>query len=107
MGRARHRDREYANLWDSLRRRCGCLVVVHRAEGGIAMTEGVFERIVQDGCSHSEDGLHRRPVPAHLLLLDHAGIARLSAHWSHGEHGEEPSFDGAEHPGTGLYSGDR
>src|SRR5664279_4303817 len=36
------------------------------------MTEGVFERIVQHRCSHVEEGLHRRPVPAHLLLLVHA-----------------------------------
>ena len=35
------------------------------------MTEGVFERIVQHGCSHVEEGLHRRPVPAHLLFLVH------------------------------------
>ena len=36
------------------------------------MTEGVLERIVQHRCSHVEEGLHRRPVPAHLLLLVHA-----------------------------------
>ena len=41
---------------------CSCLVVVLGAEAGIATTEGVFERIVQHGCSHSEEGLHRRPV---------------------------------------------
>jgi hypothetical protein len=48
------------------------LVVVCRAEAGIAMTEGVLESIIQHGCSHVEEGLHRRPVLAHLLLLVHA-----------------------------------
>jgi hypothetical protein len=43
-----------------------------RAEAWIATTEGVLERIVQHRCSHVEDGLHRRPVPAHLLFLVHA-----------------------------------
>jgi len=62
---------EYANLWGSLRICCGCPVVVRGAEAGIAMTEGVFERIVQHGCSHVEEGLHRRPVPAPLLFLVH------------------------------------
>src|SRR5271165_2488881 len=33
------------------------------------MTEGVFERVVQHGGSHLEEGLHRRPAPAHLLLF--------------------------------------
>jgi hypothetical protein len=63
--------REYANLWGSLRGRCGCLVVVHGTEAEIAMTEGVFERIVQHGCPDVEERLHRRPVPPHLLLLVH------------------------------------
>src|SRR5258708_4396359 len=36
------------------------------------MTESVFERIVQRGCSHVEEGLHRRPAPAHLLLFVHS-----------------------------------
>src|ERR1700677_1211359 len=63
---------EYAILWGSLRRQCGHFIVVHRAEAGTAATEGVLERIVQHRCSHVEEGLHRRPVPAHLLLLVHA-----------------------------------
>ncbi len=62
----------YANLWgSSLRGRCGCLVVVRWTEAEIAMTEGVFERIVQHGCPHFDERLHRRPVPSHLLLLVH------------------------------------
>ena len=36
------------------------------------MAEGVLERIIQHRCTHVEEGLHRRPVPAHLLLLVHA-----------------------------------
>ena len=36
------------------------------------MTEGVRERIVQHCCTNVEERLHRRPVPAHLLLLVHA-----------------------------------
>jgi hypothetical protein len=38
--------REHAILWGSLRRQCDCLIVVRRAEAGIAMTEGVRESIV-------------------------------------------------------------
>src|SRR5271166_6284830 len=64
--------REHAKLWGSLRCQCDCLVVVCRTEAGIAMTEGVRESIVQHRCSHVEEGLHRGPVPAHLLLLVHA-----------------------------------
>ena len=36
------------------------------------MTEGILKRIVQHGGTNVEKGLHRRPVPAHLLLLVHA-----------------------------------
>jgi hypothetical protein len=64
--------REHAILWGSLRRQCDSLIVVRRAEAGIAMTEGVLERIVQHRCSHVEEGLHGRSVPAHLLFLVHA-----------------------------------
>jgi hypothetical protein len=39
-------NREHAILWGSLRRQCDCLVVVRRAKAGIAMPEGVLERIV-------------------------------------------------------------
>jgi hypothetical protein len=52
--------------------KCDCLVVVRRAEAGIAMTEGVRERIVQHRCSYDEEGLHGRSVPAHRLFLVHA-----------------------------------
>src|SRR5208282_5437356 len=62
---------EHAKLWGSLRCCCSSLVVVRGAKARIAMTECVFERIVQHGGSHVEEGLHRRPVPAHLLLLVH------------------------------------
>ena len=51
--------REHAILWGALRCQCDCLVVVYRAEAGIAMTEGVRERIVQHRYSHVEEGLHR------------------------------------------------
>src|SRR3984957_14415793 len=59
-------------LWGSLRRQCDYFLAVCGAEAWIATTEGVLERIVQYRCSHVEEGLHRRPVPAHLLLLVHA-----------------------------------
>jgi len=36
------------------------------------MTQGVRERIVQHRWSDVEEGLHRCPVPTHLLLLVHA-----------------------------------
>jgi hypothetical protein len=58
-----------ANLWGLLRSQCDCLVVVCRAEAGIATTEGALERIIQRGCSRVEEGLYRRPVPAHLLFI--------------------------------------
>ena len=35
------------------------------------MTEGGRERIVQHRCPHVEEGLHRCPVPAHLLFPVH------------------------------------
>src|SRR3954468_21022310 len=63
--------REHARLWGSLRC-CDCPVVVCRAEPRIAPAEGVFERVVQHGGAHVEEGLHSRPVPAHLLLFVHA-----------------------------------
>src|ERR1700722_4938797 len=59
-------------LWGSLRRQCDYFLAVCGAEAWIATTEGVLERIVQHRCSHVEEGLHRRPVPAHLLFLVHA-----------------------------------
>src|SRR5215211_2210376 len=55
-----------------LRRQCDYFVAVCGAEAGIATTEGVLECTVQHRCPHVEEGLHRRPVPAHLLLLVHA-----------------------------------
>jgi len=64
--------REHAILWGSLRRQCDCFIAVRGAEAGIAMTEGVLERIVQHRCPHVEEGLHSRPIPTHLLLLVHA-----------------------------------
>jgi hypothetical protein len=64
--------REHAILWGSLRRQCDCFTAIRGAEAGIATTEGVLERIVQRCCSHVEEGLHRRPVPAHLLFFVHA-----------------------------------
>ena len=36
------------------------------------MAEGILERLVQHGGTHVEEGLHGRPVPAHLLFLVHA-----------------------------------
>src|SRR5215218_7548170 len=64
--------REHAILWGSLRGQCDYFVAVCGAEAGIATTEGVLECTVQHRCPHVEEGLHRRPVPAHLLLLVHA-----------------------------------
>ena len=51
---------------------CDCFIAVCWAETWIATTEDVLEGIVQHRCSHVEEGLHRRPVPAHLLFLVHA-----------------------------------
>ena len=65
--------REHSILWGSLRSQCDWLVVVRGVEAGIVMTEGVFERIVQHRCTHVEEGLHRRPVPASLSVILCAG----------------------------------
>jgi hypothetical protein len=35
------------------------------------MAEGFLERVVQRGGTNVEEGLHARPVPAHLLFLAH------------------------------------
>jgi hypothetical protein len=72
-GDARHlRDTEQAILWGSLRHQRDCVIAVCGAEAGITPTGGILERIVQHRCSHGEEGLYRRPVPAHLPLLVHA-----------------------------------
>jgi hypothetical protein len=71
---------EHAILWGSLRCQCDCLIVVRRAEAGIAMTEGVRESIVQHRCSHVEEGLHRRPVPAHLLSCPFSRVPDAKFH---------------------------
>src|SRR4051812_25912855 len=36
------------------------------------MAEGILERLVQHSSTNVEEGLHGRPVPAHLLFLVHA-----------------------------------
>jgi hypothetical protein len=36
------------------------------------MAEGILERIIQHRSTNAEEGLHGRPVPAHLLFLVHA-----------------------------------
>src|SRR5215213_8678141 len=41
------------------------------AEARVAPPKGVLERVVQDRRTDIEEGLHRRPVPAHLLRLVH------------------------------------
>src|ERR1700750_476294 len=64
--------REHATPWGSLRSCCGCPFVIGRAEAAITPAEGVLERAVQHGGADVEERLHRRPVPAHLLLLVHA-----------------------------------
>jgi len=45
------------------------MVIVGGPEAGVAMAEGVLERVVQHGRAHVEEGLHGGSVPAHLLLL--------------------------------------
>src|SRR4051812_10550719 len=63
---------EHANPWGSLRGCCGCPSVIDGAETAITPAEGVLEPAVQHGGANVEEGLHRHPVPAHLLLLVHA-----------------------------------
>jgi hypothetical protein len=65
-------DEEHTNPWGSLRGRCGCSFVIGGAEAAITPAEGVLKRVVQHGDAHVKEGLHRRSVPAHLLLLVHS-----------------------------------
>jgi hypothetical protein len=53
------------------RRRCYCLpmVIVSGPEARIASPEGILKRAVQHGRADVKEGLHGRPVPAHLLRL--------------------------------------
>jgi hypothetical protein len=39
---------------------------------GWPMTEYIFEDAIQHGGANVEEGLHRHPVPAHLLFLVHS-----------------------------------
>ena len=48
------------------------MLIVCGTKAGVVLPEDALERVVQHGCSDVEEGLHRRPVPAHLLLLVHA-----------------------------------
>jgi hypothetical protein len=47
------------------------MIIIAGAEAGIAIAEGFLERVVQRGGTNVEEGLHARPVPAHLLFLVH------------------------------------
>src|SRR3954465_165003 len=47
-------------------------MIVGGAEAWITMAKGILERAVQHRGTHVEEGLHGRPVPAHLLFLVHA-----------------------------------
>src|ERR671933_792993 len=48
------------------------MIIVDGPEARIALTEGILECVVQHGCPYIQEGLHGRPVPAHLLRLVHA-----------------------------------
>ena len=85
----------------TLRMRCDYFISVCGAEAGIATAKGVLESIVQHRCSHVEEGLRRRPVPAHLLLLVHApGEELVDVHRTLHERGRDrfaiPAPDGAK-----------
>src|SRR3954449_10968986 len=47
-------------------------MIVGGAEAWITMAKGILERLVQHRGTNVEEGLHGRPVPAHLLFLVHA-----------------------------------
>jgi hypothetical protein len=53
------------------------LIIVGGSEARIAMAEGGLEIVVQHGGAYVEEGLHGRPVPAHLLLL----VVDRPLHW--------------------------
>jgi hypothetical protein len=46
--------------------------MVYGAKAGVVLPEDTLERAVQLGRPDVEEGLHRHPVPAHLLFLVHA-----------------------------------
>src|SRR5690348_18152390 len=48
------------------------VVVVRGPEAGVALTEGILERVVQYRRAHIEEGLRRGPAPTHLLPFVHA-----------------------------------
>ena len=48
------------------------MIIVGGPKTWITMAEGILERVVQHRGANVEKGLHRRPVPAHLLSLVHA-----------------------------------
>jgi hypothetical protein len=65
-------EREHAKSWGRSCRGWQRLFIVRGPESGMAPPEGVLERAVQHGRADVEEGLHGRPVPAHLLRLVHA-----------------------------------
>src|ERR1700759_2405173 len=65
--------REHAKLWGPLRYTSfHSTLIVYGSKAGVVLPEDALERAIQHGGANVEEGLHRRPVPAHLLLLVHA-----------------------------------
>jgi hypothetical protein len=48
------------------------VIIVRGTKAGVVLPEDILERAVQHGRSDVEEGLHRHPVPAHLLFFVHA-----------------------------------
>ena len=43
------------------------MIIVCGTKAGVVLPKDALERAVQHGCPDMEEGLHRHPVPAHLL----------------------------------------
>jgi len=72
---------EHAKLWGSLR--CNSfrsVPIVCGTKVGIAMTEDILEGVVQHGRPDVEEGLHRHPVPAHLLSCPFSRVPDAKSH---------------------------
>src|SRR3954468_493675 len=63
------RGGEHANSWGKSGCPCHDLLALGGTEARVAMPEGILERVVQNRRADIQEGLHRRPVPAHLLRL--------------------------------------
>lgn len=63
---------EHAKSWGLSRCELLWVILIVWLEVWIEPPERAGERLVENGDTHVQKGLHGPPVPSHLLLLDHA-----------------------------------